>query len=62
MEEASIIDSSHTSSLSKFFDKEMLKDFVTMRDMVQELWEDREESIALQEQLMAMKEEKALAS
>jgi hypothetical protein len=58
MEEASNIDSSHTSSLSKFFDKEMLKEFVTMRDMVQELWEDREESIALQEQLMAMKEEK----
>jgi hypothetical protein len=58
MEEASNIDSSHTSSLSKFFDKEMLKEFVTMRDMVQELWEDREESIVLQEQLMAMKEEK----
>jgi hypothetical protein len=58
MEEASNIDSSHTSSLSKFFDKEMLKEFVTMRDMVQELWEDREESIALQEQLMAMKVEK----
>jgi hypothetical protein len=49
MEEASNIDSSHTSSLSKFFDKEMLKEFVTMRDMVQELWEDKEESIALQE-------------
>ena len=57
MEEASNIDSSHTSSLSKFFDKDMLKEFVTMRDMVQELWEDREESIVLQEQLMAMKEE-----
>jgi hypothetical protein len=58
MEEASNIDSSHTSSLSKFFDKEMLNEFVTMRDMVQELWEDREESISLQEHLMAMKEEK----
>jgi hypothetical protein len=58
MEEASNIDSSHTSSLSKFFDKEMLKEFVTMRDMVQELWEDREERIALEEQLMAMKKEK----
>jgi hypothetical protein len=58
MEEASNIDSSNTSSLSKFFDKEMLKEFVTMRDMVQELWKDREESIALQEQLMAIKEEK----
>ena len=56
--EASNIDSSHTSSLSKFFDKEMLKEFVTMRDMVQDLWEERKESIVLQEQLMAMKEEK----
>jgi hypothetical protein len=36
----------------------MLKEFVTMRDMVQELWEDREERIALEEQLMAMKKEK----
>jgi hypothetical protein len=58
MQEASNIDSSHTSSLSKFFDKEMLKEFVTMRDMVQGLWEDREERIALEEQLMAMKKEK----
>jgi hypothetical protein len=58
MEEASNIDHSHTSSLSKFFDKEMLKELLTMKDMVQELWEDREESIVLQEQLMAMKEEK----
>jgi hypothetical protein len=58
MEEASNSKSSHTSSLAKFFDKEMLKEFVTMRDMVQEMWEDRKESIVLQEQLMAMKEEK----
>jgi hypothetical protein len=36
----------------------MLKEFVTMRNMVQEMWEDRKESIVLQEQLMAMKEEK----
>jgi hypothetical protein len=57
MEEASNIDSYHTS-LFKFFDKEMLKEFVTMRDMVQELWEERKESIVLQEQVMAMKEEK----
>jgi hypothetical protein len=57
MEEASNIGSSHTSSLSKFFDKYMLKEFLTMRDMVQELWEDREERIALEEQLMAMKKE-----
>jgi hypothetical protein len=58
MEEASNIDSSHTSSLSKFFEKEMLKEFVTMSDMVQELWKDKEERISLQEKLMAIKEEK----
>ena len=58
MEEASNIDSSHTYSLTKLFDKDMLKAFVTMRDMVQEMWEDRKESIFIQEQLMAMKEEK----
>ena len=29
-----------------------------MRDVVQETWEDRKESIVLQEHLMAMKEEK----
>jgi hypothetical protein len=58
MEEASNNKSSHTSSLAKFFDKEMLEEFLTMRDVVQEMWEDRKESIVLQEQLMAMKEEK----
>jgi hypothetical protein len=58
MEEASNSESYHTSSLAKLFDKEMLKEFVTMRDMVQEMWEDRKESIVLQEQLMTMKEEK----
>jgi hypothetical protein len=58
MEEASNIGSSHTSSLSKFFDKEMLKELLTMRDVVKEMWEERKESIALEEQLMAMKEEK----
>jgi hypothetical protein len=58
MEEASNIDSSHTSSLSKFFDKEMLKEFLTMRDVMKEMCEDRKESIALEEQLMAMKKEK----
>ena len=58
MEEASNNESYHTYSLAKFFDKEMLKKFVTMRDMVQEMWKYRKESIVLQEQLMAMKEEK----
>ena len=45
MEEASNIDSSPTSFNSKFFDKEMFNAFLTMKDMVQELWKDREESI-----------------
>jgi hypothetical protein len=58
MEEASNSERSHTSSLAKFFNKEMLKKFVTMRDMVQEMWEYRKERIVLQEKLMAMKEEK----
>ena len=58
MEEASKIDSSHTYSLSKLFDKYMLKAFETMRDMLQEMLEYRKESIVLQESLMAMKEEK----
>ena len=58
MEDASNIGSSPTSSNSKFFDKEMFNALLTMKDMVQELWKDREESIVLQEQLMAMKEEK----
>jgi hypothetical protein len=58
MEEASNIDSSYTSSLSKFFDKEMLKALLTMRDVMKEMWEDRKESISLEEQLMTMKEEK----
>jgi hypothetical protein len=58
MEEASNIGSSHTSSKSNFFDKEMLKEILTMRDLMKEMCEDRNESIALEEQLMAMKKEK----
>jgi hypothetical protein len=58
MEEASNIGSSHTSSKSKFFDKEMLKEILTMRDLMKEMCEDRNESIAFEEQLMAMKKEK----
>jgi hypothetical protein len=49
MEEASNVDSSHTSSKSNLFNKEMFKALLTMKDMVQELWKDREESIVLQE-------------
>jgi hypothetical protein len=55
MEEASSIDSSYTSSLSKFFDKE---EILTMRDLMKEMCEDRNVRIALEEQLMAMKKEK----
>jgi hypothetical protein len=58
MEEASNSKSSHTSTLSKFFDKQMLEEFLTVRDVVQEMWEDRKERIVLQEKLMAMKEKK----
>ena len=55
MEEASSIDSSHTSRLSKLFDKE---EILTMRYLMKEMCEDRNESIALEEKLMAMKKEK----
>jgi hypothetical protein len=55
MEEASSIDSSHTFSLSKLFDKE---EILTMRYLMKETCEDRNESISLEEQLMAMKKEK----
>jgi hypothetical protein len=58
MEEASNSESSHTYSLSKFLDRDMLKAFATMRDMLQEMLEDRNESTILQEKLMVMKEEK----
>jgi hypothetical protein len=57
MEEASNIGSSHTSSKSKFFDKEMLKEILTMRGLMKEMCEDKER-ISLEEQLIAMKKEK----
>ena len=57
MAEASSINSSHTFSLSSFFDKELLKEILTMRDLMKEMCEDKER-IALEEQLMAMKKEK----
>jgi hypothetical protein len=44
MEEASNIGSSHTYSLSKFFDKKMLKELLTMRDVMKEMCEDRKKS------------------
>jgi hypothetical protein len=55
MEEASSIDSSHTSSLSKFFDKE---EILTMRYLMKEMCEERNVRISLEEKLMAMKKEK----
>jgi hypothetical protein len=55
MEEASSNDSFHISSLSKLFDKE---EILTMRDLMKEMCEDKNERIAFEEQLMAMKQEK----
>jgi hypothetical protein len=51
MAEASSIDSSHTFSLSK-------EEFIIMRDLMKEMCEDRNVHIVLEEQLMAMKQEK----
>ena len=51
MAEASSINSSHTFSLSK-------EELLTMRDLMKEMCEDRNECISLEEQLMAMKQEK----
>ena len=55
---ASTSDVSNPSSLARLFDLEMLQYLIIMRDMVQEMNEDRKENNILQEQLMAMKEEK----
>jgi hypothetical protein len=55
MAEASSINSSHTFSLYSFFDKE---EIIIMRDLMKEMCEDRNERIVLEEQLMAMKQEK----
>ena len=56
--EASLSNVSNPSSLEKIFDKEMLWKLYIMTDMVQEMYEDKRESIILQEQFIAMKEEK----
>ena len=55
---ASTSDVSSPSSLERLFDSEMLQELIIMRDMVQEMNEDRKENTILQEELMAMKEEK----
>ena len=53
---ASYSDASSQSSLQKFFEKEMLQKLYIMIDRMQEKYEDK--NIKLQEQLIAMKEEK----
>ena len=55
---ASISDVSNPSSLARLFDLETLQELIIMRDMMQEMNEDRKENAILQEELMAMKEEK----
>ena len=55
---ASTNDVSNPSSLARLFDLEMLQEHSIMRDMVQEMNEDRKENTILQEELIAMKEEK----
>jgi hypothetical protein len=55
MAEASSMGSSHTFSLSSFFDKE---EILTLRNLMKEMCEDMNKSISLEEQLMAMKQEK----
>lgn len=54
---ASTSNVSNPSSLARLSDLEMLQELIIMSDMVQELNEDREKTI-LQEDLMAMKEDK----
>ena len=49
---------SEVSSFPRFFDDDMKRDFIILKDMVQILFEDRRESTKLREQLFSMKEEK----
>lgn len=55
---ASTSDVSNPSSLERLFDLDMLQELIIMRDMVQEMTEDRKENTILEQELMAMKEEK----
>ena len=55
---ASTSDVSNSYYLARLFDLEMLQELIIIRDMVQEMNEDRKENTILQEELMAMKEEK----
>ena len=49
---------SEVSSFTRFFDEDMKRDLIILKDMVQILFEDRRESTELREQLFAMKQEK----
>ena len=53
---ASTTDFSNLSSLARLFDEEMLQELIIMRDMEQEMNEDRKHNTILQEDSMAMKE------
>jgi len=55
--ENSTSDVFNSSSLTRLFDLEMLQELIIMRDMVQEMNEDRKENTILQVELMVMKEE-----
>ena len=55
---ASTSDVSNPSSLARLFYLLMFQELTIMRDMVQDMNEDRKENTILQEELMAMKEEK----
>ena len=55
---ASLCDVSNLSSIKKIFDEELLQNIFIIIDMAQEMFEDKREIIILQEQLIAMKEEK----
>ena len=49
---------SEVSSFTRFFDEDMKRDFIILKDMVQILFKDKRESTEFREQLFAMKEEK----
>ena len=55
---SSTSDVSNPSSLARLFDLEMLQEHSIMRDMAQEMNEDRKENTILQEELTTTKEEK----
>ena len=54
---ASTSDVSNSSSYIRLFDLDMLQELIIMRDMIQDVSEDRKENTILQEKLMAMNEE-----